>query len=217
MSIISDYEESLGHIKNGDTIIVGAFSCRIGAPTKLLQKLLESGYKALTIVILAISNEDDLIVKMIKKGAVKKIIIGFNNSNTELEYFRKEGLVEVEFVPYGVLIEKVRAGGSGIGAFYTKVGVGTMLEEGKEIKYIQQEKMLLEYAITADVALLNAWKSDKKGNLMYWGNLQHLNHFSAACANFTIAEVEELVDDLGPEKIKTPSIFVDRVVVQEGG
>lgn len=201
-------------VKDGQTIAVGGFGL-CGIPEALIAALRDSGVKGLT----AISNNAGVdgfgLGQLLTTRQIKKMISSYVGENKEFERQYLAGELELEFTPQGTLAEKLRAGGSGIPAFFTKTGVGTIVAEGKEIREFDGQKYVMERSLVADVSLVKAWKADKAGNLVYRKTARNFNPNVAMAGKVTIAEVEVLVEtgDLDPDEIHTPGIFVHRVVV----
>lgn len=205
---------SITRIENGMTGIIGCFSTRIDPPDKLLEALLNSDLKDLTLIILAISNNDDPIGKMAERGMLKKVITGFNNSNDAIYQAVRTGKLELEFVPYGTLIEKIRQGAAGIPAFCSPVGVGTLYSEGKTSVAINGQPCILESTLRADFALIRSATADSFGNAHYWHSSRHLNHYAAMAADLTLLQSDNLQEVLEPDKIDTPGIFINHLVIE---
>jgi 3-oxoacid CoA-transferase subunit A len=202
-----------GVVKDGQTLAVGGFGL-CGIPEALIAALRDSGVKELT----AISNNAGVdgfgLGQLLTTRQIKKMISSYVGENKEFERQYLSGELALEFTPQGTLAEKLRAGGCGIPAFFTKTGVGTLVAEGKEIREFNGEKYVMERSLTADVALVKAWKGDRAGNLVYRKTARNFNPLCAMAGRITIAEVEVLceVGELDPDQIHTPSIFVQRVV-----
>ncbi len=152
---------------------------------------------------------------LLESRQIKKMISSYVGENKEFERQYLAGELELEFVPQGTLAEKLRAGGAGIPAFFTKTGVGTIVTEGKELREFNGDTYVVEHALTADVALVKAWKADRSGNLVYRLTARNFNPMVATAGKITIVEVEEIVENgaLDPDHIHTPGIFVDRIVL----
>jgi 3-oxoacid CoA-transferase subunit A len=201
-------------VKDGQTIAVGGFGL-CGIPEALIAALRDSGAKNLT----AVSNNAGVdgfgLGQLLETRQIKKMISSYVGENKEFErqFLAKE--LELEFTPQGTLAERLRAGGAGIPAFYTKTGYGTVIAEGKPVMEFDGQKYILERAIRADVALVKAWKGDKSGNLIYRKTARNFNPMAATAGKITVAEVEHLVEvgELDPDQIHTPSIFVQRIVL----
>ena len=203
-----------GVVKNGQTIAVGGFGL-CGIPEALIAALRDSGVQGLT----AISNNAGVdgfgLGQLLNTRQIKKMIASYVGENKEFERQYLAGELELEFTPQGTLAEKLRAGGAGIPAFFTRTGVGTLVAEGKEVREFDGEMYVMEKSLVADVALVKAWKADPAGNLIYRKTARNFNPNVAMAGKTTIVEVEELVGigDLDPDAIHTPGIFVHRIVV----
>ena len=203
-----------GVVSDGMTIAVGGFGL-CGIPEALIAALRDTGAKGLT----AISNNAGVdgfgLGQLLTTRQIKKMISSYVGENKEFERQFLSGELELEFTPQGTLAEKLRAGGSGIPAFFTKTGYGTVVAEGKEIREFDGVPYVMERALTADVSLVKAWKADKSGNLIYRKTARNFNPMVAMAGRLTIAEVEEIVEvgELDPDQIHTPSIFVQRLVL----
>ena len=202
-----------GVVKDGITVAVGGFGL-CGIPEALIAALRDTGTKNLT----AISNNAGVdgfgLGILLNTRQIKKMISSYVGENKEFErqFLAKE--LELEFTPQGTLAEKLRAGGAGIPAFFTKTGYGTVVADGKEVKEFDGQKYIMERSLTADLSLVKAWKGDKAGNLIYRMTARNFNPMVATASKMTVAEVEELyeVGQLDPNEIHTPGIFVKRVV-----
>lgn len=201
-------------VKDGQTIAVGGFGL-CGIPEALIAALRDSGVQNLT----AISNNAGVdgfgLGQLLSTRQIKKMIASYVGENKEFERQYLAGELELEFTPQGTLAEKLRAGGAGIPAFFTKTGVGTLVAEGKEIRDFDGAKYVMERSLVADVSLVKAQKADKAGNLVFNKTARNFNPNVAMAGKITIAEVEELVEvgQLDPDQIHTPGIFVHRIVV----
>lgn len=203
-----------GIVKDGQTIAVGGFGL-CGIPEALITALRDSGVQNLT----AISNNAGVdnfgLGLLLATRQIRKMIASYVGENKEFERQYLAGELALDFTPQGTLAEKLRAGGAGIPAFFTKTGVGTIVAEGKEVREFDGEQYVMERALTADVALVKAWKADKAGNLVYRKTSRNFNPNVAMAGKITVAEVEELVEvgEIDPDSVHTPSIFVHRIVV----
>lgn len=203
-----------GVVKDGQTIAVGGFGL-CGIPEALIAAVRDSGVQNLT----AVSNNAGVdgfgLGILLQTRQIKKMISSYVGENKEFERQYLAGELELEFTPQGTLAERLRAGGAGIPGFYTKTGYGTLVAEGKQVAEFDGQHYILERGIKADVALVKAWKGDKQGNLIYRMTARNFNPLVATAGKITIAEVEELVEvgELDPDQIHTPSIFVQRIVV----
>jgi len=203
-----------GVVKDGQTIAVGGFGL-CGIPEALIAGLRDSGVKNLT----AISNNAGVdgfgLGLLLQTRQIRKMISSYVGENKEFERQYLAGELELEFTPQGTLAEKLRAGGSGIPAFFTKTGVGTLVAEGKEVREFDGEQYLMERSLVPDVSLVKAYMADRSGNLVYRKTARNFNPNVAMAGKITIVEVEKLVEtgELDPDQIHTPGIFVHRIVV----
>lgn len=202
-----------GVVKDGITLMCGGFGA-CGIPENLIDALHSSGVGGLTVV----SNNAGLdgvgLGLLLQSHQIKKMISSYVGENKEFERQYLAGEVEIEFNPQGTLAERIRAGGAGIYAFFTRTGAGTLVAEGKETREVDGETFVLEKGLTADVSLVKAWKGDTEGNLVYRKTARNFNPNMATAARITVAEVEELVQpgELDPDTIHTPGIFVHRII-----
>ena len=200
-------------LKDNMTLAVGGFGL-CGIPEALILAVRELGAQNLT----AISNNAGVDGKglgvLLESRQVKKMISSYVGENKEFERQFLAGELQLDFTPQGTLAEKLRAGGAGIPAFFTKTGVGTVVAEGKEIREFDGEKYVMERSLFADISLVKAWKADKAGNLVYRYTSRNFNPNVAMASHMTIVEVEEIVEtgSLHPDEIHTPGIFVKRMV-----
>lgn len=213
--IYPDAKSALADIvKDGQTIAVGGFGL-CGIPEVLINALRDSGVQNLT----AISNNAGIdgvgLGQLLTTRQIKKMIASYVGENKEFERQYLAGELQLEFTPQGTLAEKLRAGGAGIPAFFTKTGVGTLVAEGKEIREFDGSQYVMERSLVADVSLVRAYKADKAGNLVYRKTARNFNPNVAMAGKITVAEVEILVEtgELDPDEIHTPGIFVNRIVV----
>jgi 3-oxoacid CoA-transferase len=202
-----------GLLRDDMTIAAGGFGL-CGIPENLIQALVDSGIKGLTIVGNNAGVDDFGMGLLLKGRQVKKVIASYVGENKEFERQVLAGELELQLTPQGTLAEKLRAGGAGIPGFYTRTAAGTPLGEGKEIRSFDGREYVLEEAIRADLSIVKAWKGDKAGNLVYRETARNFNPMIATCGKVTVAEVEELVDvgALDPNHIHTPGIYIDRVI-----
>jgi 3-oxoacid CoA-transferase subunit A len=202
-----------GVVTDGITLMCGGFGA-CGIPENLIHALHASGVRNLTVV----SNNAGLdgvgLGLLLQTRQISKMISSYVGENKEFERQYLAGEVEIEFNPQGTLAERIRAGGAGIYGFYTKVGAGTLVAEGKETRTVDGETYVLEKGLVADVSLVKAWKGDAEGNLVYRKTARNFNPNMATAARVTVAEVEELVEigSLDPDCIHTPGIFVQRII-----
>ncbi|TBL79854.1 3-oxoacid CoA-transferase subunit A [Paenibacillus thalictri] len=216
---VGNLEEAMAGVSDGASILVGG-QTGAGVPVHLLDKLLEMNVKNLTLITNHTGLGYDGIAKLIENRQVDKVICSFPKTNTSQSFkeMYEKGEIELEVVPQGTLTERIRAGGAGIGGFYTRTGTDTLLAEGKEVKEWNSVKYVLEYPITADFAFIKGYKADRWGNTIYRKAARNYNPGMATAGNITIAEVDELTDEpLDPEVIVTPGIFVDRIIEVKKG
>lgn len=208
-----DIKEALSHVKSGDTVLVGGFGL-IGAPLTLIDGLTEKDVTDLTIVSNNLGESGKGLGILLNQNKIKKGIGSYFTSNRDVGAKYQKGEIELELLPQGTLAESMRAGGAGLGGYYTTTGVGTDLAKGKEEREIDGVKYILEKAIRADVALIRAHKADTLGNLVYYKTARNFNPLMATAAKYVIAEVDEIVEpgELDPEAIVTPFIYVDAIV-----
>jgi len=203
-----------GVVRDGQTIAVGGFGL-CGIPEALIAALRDSGVQNLT----AISNNAGVdgfgLGQLLTTRQIKKMIASYVGENKEFERQYLAGELELDFTPQGTLAEKLRAGGAGIPAFFTKTGVGTIVADGKEVREFDGEHYVMERSLVADVSLVKAWKADPTGNLIFRKTARNFNPNVAMAGKITIVEVEELVatGELDPDSIHTPGIFVHRIIV----
>jgi len=201
-------------MKDGQTIAVGGFGL-CGIPEALIAAVKELGTKNLTAISNNAGVDDFGLGILLATRQVKKMISSYVGENKEFERQYLAGELELEFTPQGTLAEKLRAGGCGIPAFYTKTGVGTIVAEGKDVREFDGEQYILERSLVADVSLVKAWKADKAGNLLYRLTARNFNPVVAMAGKITVVEVEEIVEngDLIPDQIHTPGIYAHRIVL----
>ncbi|MCE2777553.1 MAG: CoA transferase subunit A [Algoriphagus sp.] len=209
---VKNAEEAVADISNGAMLMMGGFGLS-GIPENCIAALLKKEVRDLTIVSNNAGVDDFGIGLFLQKRMVKKMISSYVGENDEFERQLLSGELEVELVPQGTLAERIRAGGAGIPAFFTPAGVGTEVAVGKEIREFNGKLYLMETALTADFALVKAWKGDTAGNLIFKGTARNFNPMMATAGKITIAEVEELVPigSLDPNEIHTPGIYVQRI------
>jgi 3-oxoacid CoA-transferase subunit A len=209
-------EEAIFDIEDGASILSGGFGL-CGNPENLIRALHQKGVNDLTIISNNCGTDQYGLGILLNAGQVKKMVSSYVGENKEFERQFLSGELEVELVPQGTLAERIRCGGAGIPAFYTPTAVGTMLGEGKEVRVFDGREYLMEMGLTADFAIVNAWKGDRYGNLMFRKTARNFNPLMAAAGRVTIAEVEQLVEpgEIDPELVHTPGIYVDRIVEGE--
>ncbi|MEN3363056.1 MAG: 3-oxoacid CoA-transferase subunit [Burkholderiales bacterium] len=203
-----------GIVKDGQTIAVGGFGL-CGIPEALIEALRDSGVTNLT----AISNNAGIdnfgLGQLLNTRQIRKMIASYVGENKEFERQYLAGELELEFTPQGTLAEKLRAGGAGIPAFFTKTGVGTIVADGKEVREFDGEQYVMERSLVADVSLVKAYMADKAGNLVFRKTARNFNPNVAMAGKITVVEVEKLVEvgEIDPDDVHTASIFVHRIVV----
>ena len=203
-----------GVIQDGHTLAVGGFGL-CGIPEALIAALKDTGVKQLTCISNNAGVDGFGLGLLLETKQIKKMISSYVGENKEFERQFLSGELEVELTPQGTLAEKLRAGGAGIPAFFTPTGVGTVIAEGKEVREFNGKDYILEESLTADVALVKAYKADKAGNLIFRKTAQNFNPVCAMAGKITIAEVEQIVEigDLDPDEIHLAGIYVNRIVL----
>jgi len=211
--VASAREALAGLVADGQIIAVGGFGL-CGIPELLIEALRDSGVRNLT----AVSNNAGIdgvgLGLLLATRQIRKMVSSYVGENKEFERQFLAGELEVEFTPQGTLAEKLRSGGAGIPAFFTRTGYGTQVAEGKETREFDGNMYVMERSITADVALVKAWKADPSGNLVYRKTARNFNPMAATAGKVCIAEVEIMVEvgELDPDQVHTPGIYVDRIV-----
>ena len=214
---IANADTAIAAIQDGATILLGGFGL-CGIPENLIAALRRKGAKNLTLVSNNAGVDDFGLGLLLQTRQIRKMISSYVGENQTFERQYLSGELELEFNPQGTLAERIRAGGAGIPGFYTRTGVGTLIAEGKEHKEFNGEMYVLERGLTADLALVKAWKGDATGNLVYRKTARNFNPMMATAGKVTVAEVEQLVPvgALDPDCIHTPGIFVQRIVQGPG-
>ena len=202
-----------GRLFDGMTIMAGGFGL-CGIPENLIAAIRESGVKNLTVVSNNCGIDGFGLGLLLESGQIAKMISSYVGENKLFEQLYLSGDLQLEFNPQGTLAERIRAGGAGIPAFFTKTGVGTLVAEGKEVREFDGELYVMERGLTADLAIVKAWKGDAAGNLIYRKTARNFNPMMATAGAVTVAEVEQLVPvgSLDKDNIHTPGIYVDTVV-----
>ena len=200
-------------ITDNQVIMFGGF-LECGVPNQLIDILLEEEVKGITLIANDTGFTDRKLGSLIVNKRVKKVIASHIGTNRETGRQMNQGEIEVELVPQGTLVERIRSYGAGLGGFYTPTGIGTVVEDGKEKKVIDGKEYILELPLGADLALLKAWKADQAGNLVYRYSAQNFNPIMAMAAELVIVEAEEIVPvgTLNPNEVITPGIFVDYIL-----
>jgi 3-oxoacid CoA-transferase subunit A len=212
--VMNNIQDALSFIESGHTVLVGGFGL-IGAPLSLIDGLTEKEVRDLTIVSNNLGESGKGLGILLNQNKIKKGIGSYFTSNRDVGDKYQKGEIELELLPQGTLAESLRAGGAGLGGYYTTTGVGTDLAKGKEEREIDGVKYILEKAIRADVALIRAHKADTLGNLVYYKTARNFNPLMATAAKKVIVEVDEVVEPgaLNPEEIVTPFLFIDAIVL----
>lgn len=216
---VQSLQDALRGIPNGATVLIGGFGS-VGQPNELIEGLVEQGATDLTVVANNAGVGRAGLARLMQLGRVRKIICSYPRSSDSgiFDELYRAGRIELEIVPQGTLTERMRAAGAGIPAFYTATAAGTTLGEGKETREWNGRQCVLETALKADIALIQAWAADRWGNLVYRSTGRNFNPVMATAAETTIAQVRHFVElgELDPEVIVTPGIYVDRIVRVEG-
>ena len=211
--VVASYDEALAGLSDGMTVMVGGFGL-CGIPEGLIQKVKDMGVRELTCISNNAGVDGFALGKWLEGRQIKTMIGSYVGENALFEKLFLSGEMEVILTPQGTLAEKIRAGGAGIPAFYTATGYGTDVAKGKDTREFHGRNYVLEESLTADYALVKAWKADTMGNLVYRMTAQNFNPMMATAGRITVAEVEEIVEpgELDPEHIHTPGIFVQRLI-----
>jgi len=202
-----------GVLKDNMVIMAGGFGL-CGIPENLIAAIKASGVKGLTFISNNAGVDGFGLGQLLETKQIKKMISSYVGENKLFEQMFLSGELELEFNPQGTLAERIRAGGAGIPAFFTKTGYGTVVAEGKEVREFDGEMYVMEKALKADLAIVKAWKGDKEGNLIYRKTARNFNPMMATAAKMCVAEVEELVEtgSFDPDTVHTPGIFVKRIL-----
>ena len=206
--------EAAAMIKPGNRLAIGGFLA-VGAPEKIIDAMVENGNKDLHIIVIASDWEDRGVGKLVVNKMVKSAQVSHMGTNKTIQAQMNAGEIDIELVPQGTLMERVRAFGAGLGGILTPTGLGTIVAEGKQIITVDGKDYLLETAIPSDFALIKAHKADKLGNLTYRKTARNSNPIMAMAGKITIAEVDEIVEigELDPEEVITPGIFVNYLIL----
>lgn len=210
---VASADEAVADLFDGATLMAGGFGL-CGIPENLIAAVRRKGTRGLTIISNNCGIDDKGLGILLANGQVKKMVSSYVGENKTFERLFMDGKLEVELTPQGTLAERIRAGGAGIPAFYTATGYGTVVAEGKETREFNGRNYVLERALTADFALVKAWRGDRLGNLLYRKTARNFNPMMASAAKITIAEVEELVEpgQIPPDQVHTPGIYVTRIL-----
>jgi 3-oxoacid CoA-transferase subunit A len=210
--VVKNAEEAIAGIKDDMTLMLGGFGL-CGIPENCISALVDARVKGLTCISNNAGVDDFGLGLLLQNKQIKKMISSYVGENDEFERQMLSGELEVDLIPQGSLAERCRAGGAGIPAFFTPAGYGTEVGQGKEVREFDGKPHILESALTADFAIVKAWKGDPFGNLLFKGTARNFNPVMAMAGKVTIAEVEELVEpgELNPNTIHTPGVFVQRI------
>jgi len=213
--LVQTMAEAMDGIRDGSTVLIGGFGA-VGQPNQLIDGLIEQGATDLTVVANNAGTGHVGLARLMELGRVRKIICSFPRSagSVVFEQLYREGRIELEIVPQGTMAERMRAAGAGVPAFFTATSVGTSLARGKEQREFNGRTYVMEEAIFADVALVEAWEADRWGNLTYRSSGRNFNPVMAMAAKLTIVQTQHVVElgALDPERVVTPGIFVNRVL-----
>jgi 3-oxoacid CoA-transferase subunit A len=214
--VMRSAQDAVAQIPDGATVMVGGFGV-CGNPENLLSALHARGTRGLTVISNNAGIDDFGLGRLLKARQIRKMIATYVGENREFERQFLAGELEVELVPQGTFSERIRAGGAGIGGFFTPTGYGTLVAEGKETRVIDGRPYVLELPLKADFALVRAWKGDRYGNLVYRKTARNFNPMMATAAQVTLAEVEHLVEpgEIEPDAVHTPGIFVRQILLGE--
>jgi 3-oxoacid CoA-transferase subunit A len=210
--VVNNAQEAIRGMRDGQTFMLGGFGL-CGIPENTINALVKSELKDLTCISNNAGVDDFGLGLLLKKHQIRKMISSYVGENKEFERQLLSGELEVDLIPQGTLAERIRAGGAGIPAFYVPAGYGTEVGDGKESREFNGKMYLMEYGLTADFAVVKAWRGDNMGNLIYRKTANNFNQPMAMAGKITIAEVEELLPagELDPNQIHTPGIFVQRI------
>jgi len=213
--IYPDAKTALDGLLKDDMLIASGGFGLCGIPERLIDAIVESGVKGLTVASNNAGIDGEGLGKLLRTRQIRKMISSYVGENKEFERQFLAGELEVEFCPQGTLAERMRAGGAGIPGFYTKTGVGTQVADGKEVKNFNGEDYILERGIFADLAIVKAWKADETGNLVFRKTARNFNLPAATCGKICVVEVEEIVPvgSFDPDSIHLPGVYVQRMIV----
>lgn len=210
--VVENVEKALEGVQDNMTLMLGGFGL-CGIPENSIEQLVKLKVKGLTCISNNAGVDDFGLGLLLQQKQIKKMISSYVGENDEFERQMLSGELDVDLIPQGSLAERCRAGGAGIPAFFTPAGFGTEVAEGKEVREFNGKPHILEMALTADFAIVKAWKGDTEGNLIYKATARNFNPLMAMAGTITVAEVEELVPagELDPNEIHTPGIFIQRI------
>jgi 3-oxoacid CoA-transferase subunit A len=215
--LVESADAAVADIRDGATVLVGGFGL-CGNPENLIAALHRRGVKGLTVVSNNCGTTELGLGPLLQARQIRRIVASYVGENKEFERQYLSGELEVELVPQGTLAERLRAGGAGIGGFYTRTGVGTQVAEGKEVRTFEGQEYLLERPIRGDFALVHAWRADTRGNLVFRKTARNFNPQVATAAAVTIAEAEEVVPagQIDPDQVHLPGLYVKRLLQGRG-
>lgn len=213
MNKVIDFQAAAGFLRDDSTIMIGGF-LNTGAPTGLINRLVEKQFKNLTVIANDTGRNHQCIGKLIENKQVRKLITSYIGANPETGRQMTSGELDVELVPQGTLIERIRCGGAGLGGFLTPTGIETVVENNKQKISVGQKDYLLELSLRGDIALIKASKADPYGNLVFHGTTSNFNPSMAMACDYVIVETDEIVElgMISPDEVMLPGIFVDAVV-----
>lgn len=208
-------QEAVGRVKPGSSVMVGGFNYG-GIPYSLVEALVAAGVNDLTLIANDTAYENVGHGRLVANGQVKKVIASHVGLNKKTGQLFHDGEMELELCPQGTFVERIRAGGFGLGGFLTPTGVGTVVEEGKQVLEVKGRKYILELPLRADVALIRAHRADRHGNLTYFGTNRNFNPTMAMAADYVVAEVDSILEvgEIDPNDVVTPGILIDALVVK---
>lgn len=214
--VVRSADDAVADITAGSTVMIGGFGL-CGVPEDLIRALVRKGVMGLHTISNNVGVDGSGVGLLLEAGMIASHIGTYVGENKLLESLMLAGKLDLTLVPQGTFAERIRAGGAGIPAFYTPAGVGTIVAEGKETREFDGRSYLLECALTADFALIKAWRGDRLGNLVYRKTAQNFNPMMAAAARIAVAEVEELVEPgaIDPDHVRTPGVYVKRIVLSQ--
>jgi 3-oxoacid CoA-transferase subunit A len=214
--VVANADEAIRDIPDGATIMLGGFGL-CGIPENLIRALVRKGVKNLSTISNNVGVDGQGMGLLLEAGQIRSHIGSYVGENKLLEKMLLEKTIDLTLVPQGTFSERIRAGGAGIAAFFTPAGVGTVVAEGKEVREFEGRAYVMERGLTADFALIKAWKGDTSGNLVYRKTARNFNPMMATAAKITIAEVEHLVPvgEIEPDAVHTPGVYVKRIFVGE--
>jgi 3-oxoacid CoA-transferase subunit A len=211
--VVGSYEEAMAGLEDNMTVIAGGFGL-CGIPENLIAEIKRKGTRDLTVVSNNCGVDGIGLSRLLETRQIKKMISSYVGENKLFAQQYLAGELEIEFNPQGTLAERIRAGGAGIPAFFTRTGAGTTIAEGKEMREFDGEKYVMERGIVADLSIVHAWKGDTEGNLVYRKTARNFNPMMATAGRITVAEVENLVEpgQIDPDHIVTPGVYVKRMI-----